>query len=134
MSQENVRLVQESFEAFRSGDAEKMAELLHPEAEFHGTVGGLQEGEVARSQAEFDENFEAQDLEAWEERRFEAEEFIDAGDNVVILMREFRRGRVSGVELEARTAAVVAVKDGRVIRFQGYLDRGEALEAAGLPK
>src|SRR4051812_1901705 len=122
MSQENVKLAQEAFEAFQSGDAEKMAQLLDPEAEFHGTVGGLQEGEVARSQSEFDENFEAQDLEAWEERRFEAEEFIDAGDNVVILMHEYRRGRGSGVELEARTAAVISVREGRVVRLQGYMD------------
>ena len=69
MSQENVEIVREAFEASQGGDAEKTARLLDPEVEFHGTVGGLQEGEIAHGQSEIDEKFEAHDLEAWEERR-----------------------------------------------------------------
>ena len=63
-------------------------------------------------------------MEAWDERRLDAEEFIDAGDDVVVLMHEYRRGRGSGVELETKTAIVVAVSEGRMVRMQGYLDRG----------
>ncbi len=132
MSQENVEIVREAFEASQGGDAEKTARLLDPEVEFHGTVGGLQEGEIAHGQSEIDEKFEAHDLEAWEERRLEAEEFIDAGDNVVVLLHEYRRGKGSGIELETETAVVVAVSGGRVVRLQGYMDRAAALEAAGL--
>ena len=132
MSQENVELVREAFEAFLGGDVDKTARLIDPEVEFHGTVGGLQEGQIAHGQSEIDETFEAEDLEAWEERRLEAEEYIDAGDNVVVLLHEYRRGRGSGVELEVKTGVVVAVSGGRVVRIQGYLDRGAALAAAGL--
>ena len=107
MSQENVRLVREAFQAFLAGDQEKTAQLVDPEVEFRGTVGGLQEGQTAHGQAEIDETFEGEDLEAWEERRLEAEEFIDAGDDVVVLLHEYRRGRGSGVELEGKTAVVV---------------------------
>ena len=130
MSQENVKLVQEAFEAFVGGDRETAAQLVDPEVEFHGTVGGLQEGQIARGQSEIDQTFEAEDLEAWEERRLEAEEFIDAGDVVVVLLHEYRRGRGSGVELETKTAVVVAVSGGRVVRIQGYMDRDAALKAA----
>ena len=132
MSEENVKLVREAFEAFQGGDLEKTAQLVDPEVEFHGTVGGLQEGQVAHGQSQIDQQFEAEDLEAWEERRLEPEEFIDAGDNVVILVHEYRRGRGSGVELETKTAVVVGVSGGRVVRIQGYMDRDAALEAAGL--
>ncbi|MFI5025607.1 MAG: nuclear transport factor 2 family protein [Solirubrobacterales bacterium] len=132
MSQENVNLVRETFEAFLSGDQEKTAKLLDPEVEFRGTIGGLQEGQVAHGQAEIDETFEAEDLEAWEERRLEPEEFLDAGDEVVVLLHEYRRGKGSGVELESKTAVVITVSGGRVVRIQGYMDRAAALEAAGL--
>ena len=132
MSQENVEIVRAAFEAFIEGDQEKTAQLVDPALEFHGTVGGLQEGQIAHGQSEIDQKFEAEDLEAWEERRLEAEEFIDAGDNVVVLLHEYRRGRGSGIELETETAVVVAVSGGRVVRIQGYMDRGAALEAAGL--
>jgi ketosteroid isomerase-like protein len=132
MSQENVELVREAFEAFLGGDVEKSAQLVDPEVEFHGTVGGLQEGQMAHGQSEIDQTFESEDLEAWEERRLEPEEFIDAGDNVVVLLHEYRRGKGSGVELETETAVVVAVTGGRVVRIQGYMDREAALEAVGL--
>ena len=132
MSGENVEIVRQAVGAFLEGDQEKTAQLVDPEVEFHGTVGGLQEGQVAHGQSEIDQTFEAEDLEAWEERRLDAEEFIDAGDEVVVLLHEYRRGRGSGVELEAETAVVVAVSGGRVVRIQGYLDRDAALEAAGL--
>ena len=131
MSQENVRTVREAWEAFQRGDEQAAARLIDPELEFHGTVGGLQEGDVAHGLAQVEQTFEAQDLEAWEERRLDVEEYIDAGDNVVVLLHEYRRGRDSGIELEAETAIVVAVRDGRVVRMQGYLDRNAALEAAG---
>jgi ketosteroid isomerase-like protein len=87
---------------------------------------------MALGLAQIGEVFEEEDLEAWEERRLEPEEFIDAGDDVVVLLHEYRRGRGSGVELESDTAVVFAVRDGRVIRIQGYMDRDAALEAAGL--
>ncbi len=132
MSQENVKIVRQAFESFLEGDREKTAQLVDPAVEFHGTVGGLQEGQVAHGQPEIDRTFEAEDLEAWEERRLEPEEFIDAGDDVVVLLHEYRRGRGSGVELETKTAVVVAVSGGRVVRIQGYMDRNAALEAAGL--
>ena len=132
MSQENVEIVRAAFEAFIEGDQEKTAQLVDPALEFHGTVGGLQEGQIAHGQSQIDQQFEAEDLEAWEERRLEAEEFIDAGDNVVVLLHEYRRGRGSGIELETETAVVVAVSGGRVVRIQGYMDRGAALEAVGL--
>ena len=127
-----MEIVREAFEAFLGGDQEKSAQLVDPEVEFLGTVGGLQEGQIAHGQSEIDQKFEAEDLEAWEERRLEPEEFIDAGDDVVVLLHEYRRGRGSGVELESKTAVVIAVSGGRVVRIQGYMDRGAALKAAGL--
>jgi ketosteroid isomerase-like protein len=111
MSQENVKIVREAFEAFLGGDREKTAQLVDSGVEFHGTVGGLQEGQIGHGQSQIDQTFEAEDLEAWEERR---------------------RGRGSGVELETKTAVVIAVTGRRVVRIQGYMDRDAALKAAGL--
>jgi ketosteroid isomerase-like protein len=131
VSQENVKIVREAFDAFMGGDPEKTAQLVDPEIEFRGTVGGLQEGEIAHGQSQIEQTL-AEDLEVWEERRLEAEEFIDAGADVVVLLHEYRRGRGSGVELETETAVVVSVNGGRVVRIRGYMDRRAALEAVGL--
>ena len=125
-------MVREAFESLLAADRVKTARLVDPEVVFHGTVGGLEEGRVAHGVPQIVREFEERDLEAWEERRLEAEEFIDAGDDVVVLLHEYRRGRGSGVELEIDPAVVVAVSGGRVVRIQGYMDRRAALEAAGL--
>jgi ketosteroid isomerase-like protein len=132
VSQENVEIVRRTVEAILQGEWEQAGQLLDPDAEGHGTVGGLSEGTVLRGVTQFRQSFEQEDAEAWDERRLDAEEFIDAGDRVVVLGREFRRGKGSGIELEVDTAIVFEVRDGRVIRIQGYMDRDEALEAVWL--
>jgi ketosteroid isomerase-like protein len=133
MSQENVEIVRRVVDAIRDRRWEEATRQLGPDIELHGTAGGLTEGSVWRGPKQIRDFFE-QDAEAWDERRLEAEQFVDAdaGDCVVVLLHEFRRGKGSGVETETDTAMVYAVRDGRVVRIQGHMDRGEALEAAGL--
>ena len=111
-----------------------MAQLVDPAVEFRGTVGGLEEGRIAHGVSQIMESFEADDLEAWEERRLVPEELIDAGDDVVVLLHEYRRGRGSGITLELDTAVVFSVTDGRIVRIQGYMDRAAAFEAVGMSK
>ena len=132
MSQQNVKIVRRIVEEAFSGEWEESARQLGPDAELHGTVGGLTEGSVWRGSEQIRKVFEQEDSEAWDQRRFEAEEFIDAGDRVVVLVHEFRRGKGSGVELEIDTAVVYELRDGQVIRIQGYMDRHQALQAAGV--
>ena len=132
MSEENVNVVKAFLDASVRRDMTRVAELVDPEVELHGTVGGVQEGRVYRGLAEVIREYDVVDGEAWEERRIEPEKFLDADDHVVVLFHEYRRGKGSGVELENDTAAVFTVRDGRVVRMQGFMDRGAALEAAGL--
>jgi ketosteroid isomerase-like protein len=131
MSGENVEVVRRIVDAIRDTRWEEAMRQLAPDIELYGTVGGLTEGSVWRGPKQVRDFFE-QDSEAWHERRLDAEQFIDAGDCVVVLLHEFRRGKGSGVETETDTAMVYEVCDGRVVRIQGYMDRDEALEAAGL--
>ena len=70
--------------------------------------------------------------EMWDEHRVEPEQLFDAGDRVVLFHREYQRGKGSGVELEIDAAVVFDLRDGRIVRIQGYMDRDAALKAAGL--
>jgi ketosteroid isomerase-like protein len=133
MSQENVEIVRSVYDAFRRGAWDEGARLVDPDAELLGTVGGLSEGSVARGVQEGRQAFEQWD-EDWDESRLEPEAFIDAGDRVVVLQHEVRRGRGSGVEVESHTGVVFELRDGLVVRVQGFMDQAEALEAVGLRK
>jgi ketosteroid isomerase-like protein len=63
---------------------------------------------------------------------FEVEELIDAGDQVLAVIREREVGRTSGVPVEAAHVVVWTLADGKVIQLQMFDDRDQALEAVGL--
>jgi uncharacterized protein len=71
-------------------------------------------------------------LEPWESYRVEVEDLIDAGDEVVVLVRDYGRRTGMTVEASVVSGAVWTVRDGRVARVAFYLNRSEALEAVGL--
>lgn len=105
-------------------------DTFDPEIELHedprfpeaGIYRGLEA--VRRYFGEFTESFD--------EFSFEAENFIDLGeDRVLILFRLRTRGKGSGAMVEARPGWIETIRAGKVVRLETYLDRREALAAAG---
>jgi ketosteroid isomerase-like protein len=73
-------------------------------------------------------------LSVWEDFRAEPTEFIDAGeDSVVMLTHVEGRGKGSGLAMQAETATVWTFDAGKVVGIALYWDTAKALEAAGLP-
>jgi ketosteroid isomerase-like protein len=68
----------------------------------------------------------------WASYRVEIEEAVDLGDQVLLLTKSFGRLEGSTAEVEASVGNIWSIRDGRIVRFDAYLDRAEALEAAGL--
>jgi ketosteroid isomerase-like protein len=134
MSQENVEIVKRANEFLGRRDWPGIAstDLIDPNVELHGSVGGLEEGNILRGLSEISQAFDTEDRDVWDEHRIEPREYIDAGDRVVVLHREYQRGKGSGVEIVIDTASILDVRDGRIVRMQGYMNPAEALEAVGL--
>jgi ketosteroid isomerase-like protein len=130
MSQENVEIVMRASEVLQRRDWHGETQLFDPNVELHGTIGGLEEGKILRGLSEIGRAYEIENDEVWEEHRIEPQEFIDAGDRVVVLQREYQRSK-SGAELVIDTATVLDLRDGRIVRIQGYMNPAEALEAVG---
>jgi ketosteroid isomerase-like protein len=131
VSKEDLEIVRQLYECANRRDWDRMAELVDPDVEQPGTVGGLEERQLAHGLSEIRQLYE-RDEEAWREYRIEPEKLIDAGDQVVVFHREYQRGKSSGIELVSETAAVIDLRDGRIVRIQGYMDRTAALSAAGV--
>lgn len=70
----------------------------------------------------------------WDEIRFEPQEYIEAGDQVIVVARLVGRGKSSGIEVERTWAYVWTLRAGKALRMEGYADRAEALKAVGLPE
>ena len=133
MSEENVEILRRASEAFRRGDWMAATEPVHPEIEMDATRVPVPElARVYRGPEEV-ARFWLQWLEAWGDQEYE-EEWIDAGDQVVMWVTGHRlSGRGSGVEVALPPYAwVVRVRDGKIVRSTMFMDKAEALEAAGL--
>ena len=59
------------------------------------------------------------------------DEFIACGEHVVVPNRTHLRGR-DRVKVEAQSALVVTVRNGRILKWRLYQERAEALQAVGL--
>lgn len=68
----------------------------------------------------------------WDDYSVEAEEIVDAGPSVVVILRERGRGKGSGVPVEQSHPQLWTFRDGRIIRWESFQTRAAALEAAGL--
>jgi ketosteroid isomerase-like protein len=120
------------FAATKRGDLDVALRTFYdPNVEWHGTVGGLDEGRIFRGHSEVIKGFEDY-FETWERIELRPEEIIDTGDELIVFVHEVARGRESGIVVETDTGTVSSFRDGKIIRVRSYMDRAEALEAAGL--
>jgi ketosteroid isomerase-like protein len=72
-------------------------------------------------------------LDSWNDLRFEAEEFMVAGEGrILVLYRQTAVGKTSGVEAELHGGHVWTMRDGKAVRLEVHAHRHEALEAVGL--
>jgi ketosteroid isomerase-like protein len=126
MSRENVEVVRASIDAFQQGEFETALSYYSEDVVFYPLVAGPYRGRagVAEQMGVWMEEFN----DYW----FEGEELIDAGDKVVLFWRQGGEGKASGIRIQGEGSTVFRVEDGRICHARVYLDRAEALEAAGL--
>jgi hypothetical protein len=68
----------------------------------------------------------------WTNYQPAAREFIDVGENVVVVLHEEASIGDSGVSVERDLFLVWTIRDGLVVKYRSFETREEALEAAGL--
>ncbi len=130
MSQENVELARW---AFTSGDPTRFFDLLDEGVELDASGNVELPGAVSVGRGrEVVERYCREYWGTWAEYAVEPQEFIDAGDHVVIEVQERGKGKGSGVPFEETHTQVWTLRDGKLVRWLLFTDRAEALEAAGL--
>ena len=130
MSQENVEIAGRAYEAINRRGVEGAIEFLHPEIEIHD-FPEIPDTRLYRGHDGFRALFRNIDA-LFEDLRWEPVEYIDAGDNLIVMTRTFGRGRGSGVEVEATVAHLWTIRDGKASRLRMLGDRDTAVRAAGL--
>jgi ketosteroid isomerase-like protein len=131
VSQENVEIVRSSWEARNRGDRGAALARFARDCEFDYSSSKGLSPVIVRGLGAFTRRLD-EGAEVWDELRWEADEFIDAGDAVVVPGRLHGRGRGSGAETVARAVEVFWLAHGKVVRWRLCHDRAQALEAVGL--
>lgn len=117
-----------AYQALSRGDVEAALELIDPDVEvrdrpeapdpqtYHGHKG-------VRTAVQ--STFDTFDLV-----EFEPEQFVEAGDRVVVVIRMRGKGKESGVPVEDRIAHLWTLRDGRAWQLQVYSDPERAIADA----
>jgi len=124
MSQENVEIVRAIYAAWFEGESAR--DLIDPDIEYVNPPDAVEPG-TRRGRRAF-----AGIRDAYDDVRIEPEEFIDAGDDVVVIARIKGTGRGSGVEVDWRQGYIWTIQSGKGVRFRWFSKPEQALEAAGL--
>jgi hypothetical protein len=130
MLEKNIELIRGGYDAYARGDFPAVFALLHPEVEIRQTEllpwGGTYHGhEQAR---EF-----FRKLNECIEGRPEPEEFIPAGDDVVVVGRLRGRARASGRSYDLKIVHLWSIEGRQVVRFAAFIDTRGMLSALTVP-
>jgi len=130
MSQENVEVVRRAINAFNERDVDDMVRDWDPEIEVDWSQSrGLEAGIYRGQEAVL--GLWRTFLETFDRATVAPDEFIECREHVVVPNRAHFRGR-SHMEVEAQSALVVTLRNGRIVKWRLYQERAEALEAVGL--
>ena len=127
MSQDNVEIIRRGYKHFTAtGEVRAHADLVWdvsrlgwPDQQIYSGVEGAMQ-------------FNAEWADAWDGWELEVEDYLDAGERVVVIINQRGRAKATGIPVDMRFAQVWTLREGRATRMQMYASVDEALEAVGL--
>jgi ketosteroid isomerase-like protein len=133
VSQENVEIVRQAYSILggRLLITPEIEGLFDPEGEFI-PAPDYPDTETRYRGVDGLHRFQRQLDEIWDDWRFETERYFDAGERVVVFLTISGTARLSRAAVTISLGHVVALRAGRILQVQAFLDRHEALKAVGL--
>src|SRR5262245_15908944 len=131
MAEGDAEVVRKAWAATSRRDIPAWLDCLDPQIEAI-PFGAAMEGRVYHGHEGLLKWLQREVIATYETFEVHPEEIREVGEHLLVFGRWIARGRESGVELEVTASWVVDVRDGRIVRWQTYTDRAEALEAVGL--
>jgi len=130
MSQENLDFVLEGYARFNAGERRPELWFWHPDAEYH--VASEDPDSTVRRGIEAIRQQFASWLEAYPDLTVEVLDTRANADRVFAWVRFVGHGATSGIPIDMELAHLYTMRDGKAAQLAEYMDRDEALEAAGL--
>jgi ketosteroid isomerase-like protein len=131
MSQENVEVLGAFYEAWNCGDIDQGLTYVDPDVEVYPGVQAPDAETRYLGRQGFRDFFVAA-TGAWEGVTAEPKELLEAEDDRILSLDTWHfRGR-DGIQIDRELPNLFTFSDGLISKVQGFTNRDEALEAAGL--
>src|SRR2546430_2516959 len=124
-------LITRMLHEWNGGDVDALVQVFDPEVEVRPALSTFLASMVYRGHEGIREWY-AETNEPWAQLQAEAERFVEAGDRTVVIVALHARVSGSEIDVAGRIAHVVTVRDGRILRLDGYDEPDKALAAVGL--
>jgi uncharacterized protein len=126
-----VRVVRRIYDALLRDDLDAALALMDEQIEYVNPAYAVEPG-TRWGHAGIRRNVENM-RKAFDFWRFEPEEFVDAGEQVIVVGTFEARGKDSGVEVKRRMSRLWTIREGRAVRYQWFDNEREAFAAADQP-
>jgi ketosteroid isomerase-like protein len=124
-----VEIVKRSYDAFARGDMDGVLGDMDPDIEWH-QAQGLPHGGYYRGLDEVRRNiFDPLDAEWWDGFTAVPDEFLDAGEHVVVLGRYRGTAKQTRRPLDVPFVHVWTLRDEKAVRFRQFLDTAGWVDA-----
>ena len=133
MCEPDFEVIRQACAAGSNGDIESMVKSLDVDVELV-PFGAMMQGKSYRGHDGVREWWSAEIEPNWAEFQTLPEEFRRVDDRILVFGQWIARGRTSGVHLHVAATWIVDVRDGKIVRWQTYTDRDEALQALGISR
>jgi ketosteroid isomerase-like protein len=131
MSEQNVEILETLHEAINRRDVVRALECLHPGVELRPAIPApdMPSQFLGRDGArEFLEGIS----DAWRSMTVEIKETIQVSENQILAVERWRASGRQGIEADVEVTDLYAFRNGLISGVDGFRDKMEALEAAGL--
>lgn len=117
----NAEFVKGVYTAFGAGDVPKVLGWMHPQITWTETAG-YKYGGVFRSPQAVLENVFSKMPADFESFSIDIERLIDAGNVIVMQGHYVAKGKATGKSVRAAVTHVLEIADGKIVRFDQYVD------------
>jgi ketosteroid isomerase-like protein len=129
MPDHNVEVVRAMYDAFASHDRETLVSHLDPEMRVYDRA--VHPDATVYEGADGFLRFAETDWDAFDEVRYEPQDFVAHGAYVVVPIKQGGRVKGSAHGVEESIVNVWKLRQGRCVELRNYSTMGEALEAIG---